>query len=104
MTMTVVKMDRRYDGHDRFSHRVEFTGWQHHTEKQTRVAQWVRARNWLWKQFGPSGELFCAKPMYFDGVQPVWAWDAEKSSLYLSKEAYTMFMLRKEFWENVENL
>ena len=104
MTMTVVKLDRRYDGHDRFSHRVEFTGWQHHTEKQTRVAQWVRARNWLWQQFGPSAELFAARPDYFNGNQPVWAWDAEKSSLYLSKEAYTMFMLRKEFWENVENL
>jgi len=104
MTMTVVKMDRRYDGHDRFSHRVEFTGYQPHGQKQTRIAQWVRARNWLWQQFGPSGELFCARPTYFDGHQPVWAWDAEKSSLYLSKEAYTMFMLRKEFWENVENL
>lgn len=98
--MNVVKLDRRYDGYGRFSHRVEFYG----RNQETRTKQWVKARNWLWKQFGPSSELFAARPEFFDGVQPVWAWDAEKSSLYLSHEAYTMFMLKKEFWENVENL
>ncbi len=102
--MHVVKLDRRYDGHERFSHRVEFMGHAQPGQKSIRVAQWVRARNWLWTQFGPSGELFCAKPMYFDGEQPVWAWDSDKSSIYLKQEAYTMFMLRKEFWENEQNL
>lgn len=101
--MNVVKLDRRYDGHERFSHRVEFTGYTGQG-RVIRVKQWVRARNWLWQQFGASGELFCARPEYFDGTQPVWAWDAEKSSIYLNKEAYTMFMLRKEFWENEANL
>ncbi len=97
--MNVVKLDRRYDGHGRFSHRVEFMG-----RGDIRVKQWVKARNWLWTQFGPSAELFAARPEYFEGQQPVWAWDAEKSSIYLSNEAYTMFMLRKEFWENEQNL
>lgn len=96
--MHVVKLDKRYDGVDRFTHRVEFLG------GPIKVKQWVRARNWLWQQFGPSGELFCARADHFDGVQPVWAWDADKSSIYLKQEAYTMFMLRKEFWENAENL
>lgn len=98
--MNVVKLDRRYDGYGRFSHRVEFYG----RNAQVRIKQWVKARNWLWKQFGPSAELIAAHDWAFDGVQPVWAWDAEKSSLYLSQEAYTLFMLKKEFWENVENL
>lgn len=98
--MHVVKLDRRYDGHDRFTHRVEFFGGLH----PVRIKQWVKARNWLWSQFGPSGELFCARPENFDGQQPVWAWDADKSSIYLKQEAYTMFMLRKEFWENEQNL
>ena len=102
--MNVVKLDRRYDGHDRYSHRVEFTGYQAGAHKQKQVAQWVRARNWLWTQFGPSAELFAARPQYFDGHQPVWAWDAEKSAIYLTSEAYTMFVLRKEFWENEANL
>lgn len=100
MTMHVVKLDRRYDGVDRFTHRVEFFG----GNATMRVKQWVKARNWLWQQFGPSGELFCARPDYFDGHQPVWAWDADKSSIYLKEEALMMFRLRKEFWENAENL
>ncbi len=98
--MNVVKLDRRYDGYGRFSHRVEFYG----RNRETILKQWVKARNWLWQNFGPSGELYCAHPEYFDGQQPKWAWDAEKSSLYLADEAYTMFQLRKEFWNNAENL
>lgn len=97
--MNVVRLDRRYDGHQFFTHRVEFYG-----GPQVRIKQWIRARNWLWTQFGPSAEQFCARAEFFDGQQPVWAWDSEKSSIYLKQEAYTMFMLRKEFWENAENL
>lgn len=98
--MKVVKLDKRYDGYGRFSHRVEF--WGRNRDVNTR--QWIQARNWLWTQFGPSAELFAARPAFFDGNQPKWAWDAEKSSLYLAQEAFTMFQLKKEFWENAENL
>lgn len=101
--MHVKKLDRRYDGWQYFSHRVEFYGWQGDAGK-TRHKQWIRARNWLWKQFGPSSEQALARAEYFDGEQPKWAWDAEKSSIYLAQEAYTMFMLKKEFWEIAENL
>lgn len=97
--MTVVRLDRRYDGHDRFSHRVEFVG-----GLGQRVRQWIAARNWLWEQFGPSAELFAARPEYFKGHQPKWAWDSEKSAIYLREDAYTIFQLKKEFWENAENL
>lgn len=100
--MDVVKMDRRYDGHDRYTHRIEFRGYGP-SNRVTTIKQWVKARNWLWTQFGPSGELFCARPEYF-GEQPVWAWDSEKSSIYLKEEAYTLFMLKKEFWQNASNL
>lgn len=104
MTMTVVKLDGRYEGHDRFSHRVEFSGGFSAEARVIKIKQWLRARNWLWQQFGPSGEVTFARAQFFDGTQPVWAWCSDKSSIYLRKEAYTMFMLRKEFWENVENL
>ena len=97
--MKVVRLDRRYDGFGRFSHRVEFVG-----PVSTRIKQWIKARNWLWTQFGPSAELNIARDEYFQGQQPVWAWDAEKSSIYLREEAYTMFQLKKEVWENAENL
>jgi len=97
--MNVVKLDRRYDGYGFFTHRVEFYGSQSY-----RTRQWIRARNWLWQQFGPSAEQSLARADYFDGVQPKWAWDSDKSSIYLKEEAFTMFQLRKEFWENEQNL
>lgn len=96
--MRIVKLDRRYDGHDRFTHRIEFIG-----RGPIRVHQWVRVRNWLWAQFGPSGELFCARPDYFDGIQPKWAWNSDKSAIYLIDEAYTLFILKKDSW-NEQNL
>ncbi len=103
MSMHVVKLDRRYDGHDRFSHRVEFIGYGEEERKRDRQ-RWIKIRNWLWQQFGPSAELFLARADNFDGEQPKWAWDAEKYSIYVKEEAFTMFQLRKEFWDNAENL
>ncbi len=95
--MKVVKLTRQYNGYGFFTHRIEFRG-------QLRVKQWIRVRNWLWAQFGPSAEQNLARADYFDGEQPVWAWDSEKAAIYLKESAYTMFTLRKEFWENHENL
>jgi hypothetical protein len=97
--VNVVKLDRRYDGHGFFTHRVEFYGSQSY-----RIRQWIRARNWLWSQFGPSAEQALARAVFFDGAQPKWAWDSDKSSIYLKEEALVMFQLRKEFWENEQNL
>ncbi len=97
--MNVVKLNRNYNGYGYFSHRVEFYGSQ-----QRRAMQWIKARNWLWAQFGPSAEQSLARPEYFDGAQPKWAWDSDKSSIYLKEEALVLFQLRKEFWENAENL
>ncbi len=95
--MRVVKLTRQYNGYGYFTHRVEFRG-------QLRVQQWIRVRNWLWAQFGASAEQNLARADYFDGEQPVWAWDTDKAAIYLKESAYTMFTLRKEFWENDENL
>lgn len=97
--MRVVKLTRNYNGWGRFSHRVEFLG-----SVDIRIRQWIQVRNWLWTQFGPSAEQNIAQAKYFDGAQPVWAWDAEKSAIYLKDEAYTIFQLKKEFWENAQNL
>ena len=103
MAMRLHKLDRRYDGHDRFTHRVEFTGWRGDVGVM-RVKQWIAARNWLWTQFGPSSELYCARPEYFGGQQPQWAWDADKSAIYLADQALALFVLKKDAWEIYENL
>ena len=97
--MNLVKLNRNYKGYGVFTHRVEFYGSQ-----QYRVRQWIGVRNWLWQNFGPSAEQELARPDFFNGTQPVWAWDTEKSSIYLKEEALMMFNLRKEFWENATNL
>jgi len=97
-TLNLQKLDRRYGGHDRFTHRVEFSV-KNRDYRAVRSA-WVQGRNWLWNAYGPSAELNMATPEYFDGVQPKWAWDSDKFVVYLSKEALTAFLLKKETWEN----
>lgn len=97
--MRVAKLNRTYNGYGYFTHRVEF-----HGRGSDRVRQWIRVRNWLWSQFGPSAEQNLARPDYFDGEQPLWAWDSEKSAIYLRDQALHLFLLKKEFWENAENL
>jgi hypothetical protein len=102
--MRIVKLTRQYNGYGLFTHRVEFRGGAATGQREIRIRQWIRVRNWLWTQFGPSAEQDLARASFFDGVQPKWAWDTEKSAIYLAEEAFTMFSLRKEFWENAENL
>ena len=100
MTMFVKKLDRRYDGWQHFTHRVEF----YHRDRSILLGRWIAVRNWLWQQLGPSAEQFCARAEFFGGAQPQWAWDSEKSAIYLRDQALVMFQLKKEFWENEENL
>lgn len=101
--MHVRKMDKRYDGHDRFTHRVEFLGYNNEERKRDQI-RWVKARNWLWQNFGPSAELNLARDWLFDGQVPKWAWDAEKRSLYLKDESLSLFLLTFERWKNAENV
>lgn len=92
------KLDRRYEGHDRFTHRVGFSA-INRDYRAVRLA-WVGSRNWLWSNFGPSAEVTMARPEYFGGVQPKWAWESEKFVIYLSESTLTAFLLKKEIWEN----
>ena len=97
--MRIVKLTRNYNGYGVFTHRVEFYG-----SMAYRIRQWIGVRNWLWQNFGPSAEQGVARPEFFDGVQPQWAWDSDKSAVYLRDQSLVMFQLKKEFWENAENL
>ncbi len=97
--MYLTKLDRRFDGNDRFTHRVEFRGHGAEARKRVQIV-WVKSRNWLWQQFGPSAELNLARDWVFEGQQPKWAWDANKSAIYLKEEALAMFLLKWESWKN----
>lgn len=98
--MSFRKLDRRFNGSEHFSHRVEFysNGWG--DSYSTSIAQWIAVRNWLWSQFGPSSEQKHANTHYFE-QQPRWSWDTDKMAIYLAEEAYTMFMLRYDHFRNV---
>ena len=98
--MRIVKLNRNYNGYYHFSHRIEFWG----PNKDRRIWQWIQIRNWLWQNFGPSAEQELARPENFGGVQPKWAWDTEKSAIYLRDEALVMVELRKEYWKNAQDI
>jgi hypothetical protein len=97
-TFDLQRLDRRYDGHDRFTHRVQFMA-RNRDYHSVRLA-WVQCRIWLWNGFGPSAEVSVARPEFFDGDQPNWAWDSEKFVVYLNESTLTAFLLKKESWEN----
>ncbi len=92
--MRLQKLTRSYNGYHHFSHRVECYGPQ-----EVRIRQWIQLRNWLWGRFGPSAEQALARAENFDGQQPKWAWDSEKSAIYLRDEALTEFLLIQERWQ-----
>ena len=96
----IVKLTRQYNGHDRFTHRVEFRS-RSRDDVYKVMQQWVDVRVWLWSQFGPSAELNMANPKFFGGQQPLWSWDSEKFCVYLRDEAFTMFSLSKERFEQI---
>lgn len=88
------RLDRRYSGSNRFSHRVEFSGgWK------SKAINFVHARNWCWGTFGPSSEL--DRLFTFDGESPIWAWesDGHKTAIYLRDVSLTQFLLVKEQYE-----
>ena len=70
MNLRVQKLDKRMNGHDRFTHRVIFVG-RDVVRYQTAL---TKARNYLWAAFGPSGELEIARPPFF-AETPLYALD-----------------------------
>lgn len=93
--MRIQKLTRNYNGYGFFTHRVQFIGYGVSTDKD-RCQRYIDLRNWLWGRFGPSAEQFLARPEHFAGQQPKWAWDAEKSAIYLRDEALTEFILMQD--------
>jgi hypothetical protein len=94
----LAKLTRNYKGYGFFTHRVEFHGYGDSGRRHMQQ-QWIRLRNRLWSAHGPSAEQELARPENFGGIQPKWAWDSEKSSIYLRDEALTEFLLMKENYQ-----
>jgi hypothetical protein len=85
-------MDRRYNGHETFSHRIEFSG-------AGRVEQFLRSRNWCIEKFGASAEIFMFNNQVF-ATTPFWAWESEHSLvIYLRDAALSQYLFVKETFE-----
>lgn len=100
--MKLVKLNRNYNGYGKFTHRIEF--FDTRVSFETRRRQYLRIREWLWEHFGASSEQELAIAHNFAGVTPTWAWCSDKFVVYLRDEALTAFMLKKEFWDDENNL
>lgn len=96
--MHLAKLNRNYHGYGHFTHRVEFLAYGESAKRRAQQ-QWIGLRNWLWGRFGPSAEQQLARAEFFAGQQPKWAWDSDKSAIYLRDEVLTEFLLIKERFE-----
>lgn len=99
LRISVKKLDRRYDGHDLFTHRANFDI-KGLGDKVPYALRFVELRQYLWNKWGPSieHELFWiikrgAVPC------PLWAWHGEEFKFYLRDQALTEFLLIKERYE-----
>lgn len=102
----VKKLDRRYDGNDLFTHRLEFevlgVG-----NRRPYIQKFIELRNYMWQRFGPSVEtsLFSLMRNTENGPavikDPKWAWSDQGLIIYVRDEALTEFLLMKDRYENV---
>lgn len=89
------KLDGRCNGHDRFTHRVNFDGFKS-------FQSFLDARVWLWETFGPSCELPWARKENFQGRDLQWAWELSHDlnrtfsgfRIYLKDQALSMYILK----------
>lgn len=92
---TVKKLDKRMNGHSRFTHKVCFEG-----PLTNCYPQYVESRNYLWSQFGPSAEL---EVMYTidPNAELQWAWhcDATSTVIFLKDKALVQYLLVMEKWQ-----
>lgn len=96
--MHLQKLTRSYNGHEHFTHRVAFETYGGGEARDKKIRAWIGLRNWLWGRFGPSAEQYLARAELL-GSAPKWAWDSEKSAIYLRDEALTEFLLIKDRWQ-----
>ena len=87
--LTLKKLDKRMNGHTRFTHKACFEG---HSAKA--YPAYVQSRNYLWSQFGPSCELDAIN--FIDpNAELEWAWqcDDHVTVIFLKGKALTQYML-----------
>jgi hypothetical protein len=80
--MKVIKLDRRYNGHNIFKYVIE----PNVIGKDDRIKEFKQWREWCWEVFGPSSELGFVQirpaTPYMESTR-VWCWDTEFDNLRL---------------------
>ena len=87
MKCTIDKLDRRFNGFGKYSHKIEFYGY----DKKEARKQMHELRVWLWENYGPGAELNIAPRL---GLK--WAWDTENGNcrLYINEDILTFYRLK----------
>ena len=92
----LVKLDRRYNGHAHWTHRLEFT-WRH--ERVDRLISIFEARDLLNRNFGTGCEVDEAWALEQRGLEvPVWGFNGV-GEFFLRKESLVLIELSKGRWE-----
>ena len=90
--MELRQLDRRFAGHEMFTHRIEFTGRYH-------IDQFLRVRNWCFNTFGVSAEIGLLCSDVFEET-PTWAWNTDNGyKIFIRGPALSQFLMIKEKFE-----
>ena len=97
----ITKLDRRHNGHQMFSHNIDYNvGFIGGTlySREHRVKLFAQHREWFWEKFGPSSELGIFAVTHwspFPEDKQLWAWHSDGMALkiYVSEKALDFFLL-----------
>ena len=92
MNLLFEKLDRRHNGYDRFSHRVEVRNLINRFERDS---EFVKVREWCWDNYGPS----CERDFRMYKPDTKWSWHVSQTHgtcyIYLSGDTeLTHFTLK----------
>ena len=95
----VQKLDRRYNGHQHWTHRAEMGNWYGQEARRKGLINLFDARALLTQSFGPGCFVEEAWALEQSGrAVPVWGFDYE-ANVFLRDEALVVYELAKERWK-----
>ena len=92
----LTKLDRRYNGHQLWSHRLEFRWAKDHSARSVKIFE---VRDMLTKNFGTGCEVSEGFALKNAGIEvPVWGFNGD-SEFFLREESLVLIELSKGRWE-----
>lgn len=98
MTIRIIKLDRRYNGHGYWTHRTD-TRWYGHDARMKGLIAFYDQREFLARSFGMGAYIEEVGALKNAGREiPKWGFDSE-GNIFLREEALTTFQLALGRWE-----